>query len=148
MLETSSMSKSPKVCNHTSVGVILTNASGQILLIDRKRFPLFFACPAGHLEEGEQPEAGAIREAKEEVGFNISNLQLVLHERFDNPCRRQDGIWHEWWVYRADFFGELQASQDETKSAGWYDRDEIEALKKAGKLEPIWQQIFEKLRII
>ncbi|MDP2855884.1 MAG: NUDIX hydrolase [bacterium] len=142
------MFKSSKVCNHTSVGVILTNASGQILLIDRKRFPLFFACPAGHLEEDEQPEAGAIREVKEEVGLDISNLQLALHERFDNLCRRQDGTWHEWWVYRADFSGELKASQDETKGAGWYDRDEIEAFKQAAKLEPIWQQVFEKLRII
>ena len=148
MSETPSISKNLKVCNHTSVGVILTNASGQMLLIDRKHFPFFFACPAGHLEEGEQPEAGAIREAKEEVGFDVSSLQFALHERFDNPCRRQDGTWHEWWVYRAGFSGELKASQDETKSAGWYCRDEIKALKKAGKLEPIWQQIFEKLRII
>lgn len=140
--------KSPKICNHTSVGMILTNSQGQILLIDRKRFPLFFACPAGHLEEAEQPEAGAIREAREEVGFDISNLQLVLHERFENPCRRQDGTWHEWWVYRADFTGELKGSQDETKSVGWYKGEEIQALKKEGKLEPIWQQVFEKLHII
>jgi 8-oxo-dGTP pyrophosphatase MutT (NUDIX family) len=128
--------------------MILTNSQGQMLLIDRKRFPLFFVCPAGHLEEAEQPEAGAIREAREEVGFDISNLQLVLHERFENPCRRQDGTWHEWWVYRADFTGELKGSQDETKSVGWYNGEEIQVLKKEGKLEPIWQQVFEKLHII
>jgi len=140
--------KSLKICNHTSVGMILTNSQGQILLIDRKRFPLFFACPAGHLEKDEQPEAGAIREAREEVGFDISNLQLVLHERFENPCRRQEGTWHEWWVYRADFTGELKGSPDETKSVGWYDGEEIQFLKKEGKLEPIWREVFEKLHII
>lgn len=86
MLDKHSISKSPKICNHTSVGVILKNADSQILLIDRKLFPLFFACPAGHLEDEEQPEAGVIREAKEEVGLDIYNLKLVLHERFNNPC--------------------------------------------------------------
>ncbi|HOX21615.1 MAG TPA: NUDIX hydrolase [Candidatus Paceibacterota bacterium] len=148
MSKTLSMFENPKVCNHTSVGVILTDSQGRILLIDRKRFPLFFACPAGHLEEGEQPEAGAIREAKEEIGFAISNLQLVQHERYDNPCRRQGGTWHEWWIYRADFSGALQGSPDETKSVGWYDRTEIQALQREAKLEPIWQQVFEKLHII
>jgi len=140
--------KSPKICNHTSVGIILTNPQGQILLIDRKRFPLFFACPAGHLEENEQPEAGAIREAKEEVGFDVFDLQLVLHKRFDNHCRRQDGTYHEWWVYRADFSGELLASPDETKGVGWYDPLGVKKLQEAGKFEPVWQQIFQELRII
>jgi len=141
-------SKSPKICNHTSVGVVLVNSDSKILLIDRKLFPLFFACPAGHLEEKESPEAGAIREIQEEVGLTISDLKLVLNERFENPCRRQGGTWHNWWIYRADFFGELKPSERETKQAGWYSPSEIEAIRKEGKLEPVWEQILGKLKII
>lgn len=137
-----------KICNHTSVGVILKNSTGRILLIDRKIFPLFFASPAGHLKDGENPEIGAKREVEEEVGLVISNLKLALNERFENPCCREDGNWHEWWVYEADYEGELKPSERETKKVGWCNIAEIEKLSEEGKLEPVWQEIFQKLKIL
>jgi len=148
MLKIPSASKTQKICNHTSVGVVLFDSQGKLLLIDRKIFPLYFACPAGHLKDQESPDSGAIREAQEEVGLTISNLKLLLNERFENPCSRQGGTWHNWWIYRADFSGELKPSGRETKQAGWYSPSEIEAIRKEGKLEPVWEQILGKLKII
>lgn len=55
---------------------------GQILMLKRsknkKAFPNWIALPGGHIEEGENPLAAALREAHEETGISIDpkNIQL------------------------------------------------------------------------
>lgn len=137
-----------KFCNHTSVGVILRNSQGKILLIDRKIFPFYFACPAGHLKRGEKPLEGAKREVKEETGLEIFNLKLVLKKKFKNPCSKINGFWHQWWVFQADFQGKLIPSEEEVKNIGWFSSGEIKNLGKQKKLEPVWQEIFKDLDLI
>lgn len=36
-----------------------------------------WACPGGHLENGEDPYEGAIREMKEETGLDVEDIKLV-----------------------------------------------------------------------
>lgn len=36
-------------CNHTSAGVIVRQHD-RLLLLERKKFPVGFACPAGHYD--------------------------------------------------------------------------------------------------
>lgn len=153
-----------KICDHTSVGMIVSKES-KILLIERANFPKGFACPAGHVDGDESYELSATRELKEEVGLDAESLELLIDKRKDNPCKREGGSWHHWKVYKTEALGEIQRSLDETKKAGWYGLDEIKKLGArteeyvAGKiseedwdknpgLEPIWFDWFKELKII
>ncbi len=65
----------PKV----GVGVMIKDKNGRVLL--GLRLSLHgqgtWSFPGGHLEFGETMTEAAIREAKEETGLNVSNLELV-----------------------------------------------------------------------
>ncbi|MEM1492962.1 NUDIX hydrolase [Bacillus velezensis] len=54
--------------------VIIQNDGRDILLVKRKDVPLW-DLPGGGIEEGETPEAAAIRESCEETGYNVTILQ-------------------------------------------------------------------------
>ncbi len=154
----------PKICDHTSVGMIIEKED-KILLIERAKFPKGFACPAGHVDADSSYESAAQRELKEEVGLETENLKLLIEMRMENPCRRDDGTWHHWKVYHVEWHGDVERSLDETKKVGWYAKEEIKALGERteryldGKideeewdknpgLEPVWYDWFKKLGII
>lgn len=60
------------------VGVILTNAQGQVLLGKRKgSHAPYWSIPGGHLELGESFESAAIREVAEETGLEIHGPEVV-----------------------------------------------------------------------
>jgi 8-oxo-dGTP diphosphatase len=62
----------------------------KIALIERHRAGLhYFTCPGGHVEPGETPESAAVREAKEELGLDVS-IQRLLAEI--------------WWHDRPQFY--------------------------------------------
>lgn len=153
-----------KICDHTSVGMIVEK-DGKTLLIERAKFPKGFACPAGHVDEDDSYENSAKRELKEEVGLDATKITLITEKRKENPCRREDGSWHYWKIYKVEVEGELNRSLDETKKAGWYTKDEIKKLGERteeylnGKisedewnenpgLEPVWFEWFKELEII
>jgi 8-oxo-dGTP diphosphatase len=49
-----------------------------IALIERHRAGLhYFTFPGGHVERGETPEKAAVREAREELGLDVSILRLL-----------------------------------------------------------------------
>jgi len=134
-----------KVCDHTSVGMFVWR-EGKLLLIERKKFPPGFAVPAGHVDEDTSFEDAARRELKEEVGLDATSLELIHEGRHENPCRREDGTWHYWKVYKVEAIGELKRSESETKQAGWYPLEEIK--KMEDKLEPIMQILFKELKLL
>jgi 8-oxo-dGTP diphosphatase len=50
----------------------------RIALIERQRAGLhYFTFPGGHVEAGEMPEQAALREAKEELGLDVSIQRLI-----------------------------------------------------------------------
>lgn len=64
----------------SSVYLIIRNEEKQILLQRRqgtKLWPGFLALPAGHIDEGENAYDAAIREAKEELGIEISIDNII-----------------------------------------------------------------------
>ncbi|KND48879.1 MAG: hypothetical protein AB200_00430 [Parcubacteria bacterium C7867-005] len=153
-----------KVCDHTSVGMLVWK-EGKLLLIERRKFPFGFAIPAGHVDEDTSFENAAIRELKEEVGLDAIDLELVIEGRKENLCRREDGSWHFWKIYKVDNKGELEPSSEETKRTGWYSSEEIQKLGErtekylAGEisdeewegdpgLEPVMYNWFKELNII
>ncbi len=77
---------------------------GKILLINKKTGlgKGKINGPGGKLEQGESPEACAVRECQEELAITVSNLQYCGQHRFQFV----DGYSIHVWVYRtADFEG-------------------------------------------
>lgn len=60
-------------------GAFVTNPEGQLLLTRRAVEPFKgqWDLPGGYLEDGEHPEAGAIRELREETGLTVRITGLV-----------------------------------------------------------------------
>ena len=159
-----------RACDHLSVGVVIGNQAGEILLIERARLPWGWACVSGHVDE-DVNEAGqplwsvaARREVQEEVGLELGEMREVGHGVKANSCRREDGQWHEWAVFEATSTGEVSIEQSEVKRWMWANEEQIHSLalrtrewekgligeqdwrEKPG-LEPVWQQWFEEMGI-
>lgn len=145
-------------CDHKSVGVIIQNEKGDVLLLDRARFPFGLAPPAGHVDDHGSLEQTAIDETFEEVGLRVSDLEKVIEERrVDNVCRRFGGDYHMWTVFTAaEATGDIIPNSDETKGASWRSLVDLQNLaqqtreRKVGAqtLEPIWLDFFSELGLI
>ena len=60
-----------------SVGVVVTDNEGKVLLLDHVLRPgSGWGVPGGFIETGEQPEAAVRRELCEEIGLEIENIRL------------------------------------------------------------------------
>lgn len=132
---------------HYSAGAIIKNDKGEILMIDRLKQPFGFACPAGHIDEGETDIEAVTREVEEETGLVIK--MLLKHDTSDfkdipqETCSRGVSI-HKWSIFSVVAEGKLIVKVDEVKSIGWYSVEEIKKLS----LETVWKYWFEKLKII
>jgi len=152
-----------KECDNTSVGMIVRE-EGNLLLIERGRFPFGYAPPAGHLD-GNSYEDAARRELEEEVGLQASEIKLIAQGRKENMCRRDGGSHHDWKIYEVQVSGELDFSPDEVKQGRFYTIEEIKTFSErthaflSGSitdedwqsdpgLEPVWDDWFRELKII
>lgn len=76
---------------HRFASVILVDHRGWLLLQERDELPVIdpekWGLAGGHLDEGEEPEAGAYRELVEETGVRLSPGELRLWSRL--------AVWHE-----------------------------------------------------
>ncbi len=137
----------------------------EILIIERKKYPFGFACPAGHIEEGENALEAAKRELREEVGLEAKNLTILLERKKENRCRRDGGTFHNWTVFEVEASGKITESPDETKSVTWVSASELQKLSdrtsryisgqidedswiKSPGLEEVWDQFFKELKIL
>jgi ADP-ribose pyrophosphatase YjhB (NUDIX family) len=71
-----------------TVDIIIEYEAG-IILIERKNPPLGWALPGGFVDYGETVEAAAMREAKEETGLTLKNLQQF--RVYSDPARDPRG---------------------------------------------------------
>ena len=65
-----------------TVGVFIFNSKGEILLLQSHKWPGAYVVPGGHVELGERLEETATREAKEETGLDIYDLEFILFQEF------------------------------------------------------------------
>ena len=153
-----------KKCDNKSVGMLVWR-DGTLLLIERKKPPFGFAPPAGHIDGDNSFEESAKRELQEEVDLRAQNIKLLIEGRKENSCRREGGDWHYWKIYQIEAEGEIKRSEDETKQAIFYKKDDLLLLaaktekylqgdigqddwEKSPGLEPVWYEWLKELKII
>ena len=105
-------------------GVVIEK-DGKYLLVQEKQPKAYglWNLSAGHVDEGESLEQAAVREAKEEVGFDIELIDhlLTMHSSIDRP------VLH---AYSCKLIGgELAFPPDEILDAQWFSYDDIIAMK-------------------
>ena len=64
---------------------IIIEVENKIVLIERKNPPHGWAIPGGFVDYGESFETAAVREAKEETGIKVNNLQQF--RTYSDPAR-------------------------------------------------------------
>lgn len=133
---------------HVSVGAIIRDKEGRLLLVDRAVFPPGLACIAGHVDEGEKPEEAITREIGEEANLAVKKLNLLLHDFIEwNECSK--GVkGHEWYVFEAECAGTPEKNDRESKSISHYSIEEIRKLEAEEKLELVWKHLLKELEII
>ena len=68
------------VCPEDYVSIIAINSDNEILLVEQYRAAVegnTWELPGGHVEQGEEPEAAAIRELLEETGYLANTVELL-----------------------------------------------------------------------
>lgn len=120
------------LCDHTSVGVIVTDEHGRYLLIERAEYPHAWALPAGHVDDHGNPGKTAREKVSEETGLTVGQLEHVTGGWRPNQCcrliRQGRTPGHHWTVYRVTVTGEPAPSADKTRATRWVTGAELQAL--------------------
>ncbi len=72
-----------------TVDVIVQNARGEVVLIERRHPPHGWALPGGFVDRGERVEVAARREVREETHLDVNPLHLV--GVYSDPARDPRG---------------------------------------------------------
>lgn len=127
---------------HESVGVVVRNDRGRILMFHRRLFPPQVTIPAGHREVALSVGQNAVKELAEETG--LTGLHLTPLFEFDSPgdqCIR-GADYHHWHAFITQVIGEPGVTINyEGKQPFW--ATPAEALKL--ELTPPVRQIMRKL---
>lgn len=121
-------------CGNASVGVVITDGAGRLVMVTRAGLPAGIAPPAGHVFDAHTGyRDAAVAEVGEEVGLSVTSLTDtgVGGWRANRCGRSEPGRWgwgHQWRVYRAGVTGSLRPCPGETRGAAWYTPEQVQAL--------------------
>lgn len=104
-----------------AVGILAITEDGKVVLVKQFRKPIekvIWEIPAGKLEIGENPKDCAMRELKEETGYNAQNMKLI-HKFFTSAGFSNEKI----YIYLATG---LEAGEDKLDDDEFLDVYEIE----------------------
>lgn len=126
---------------HLVVHVWIRNSEGKFLIsqraANRPTFPLMWECVGGSVLKGESSIRGAVREAKEEVGVDLSpeKGRIVFSKvRKEIDGKKFNDIL-DVWLFQYDGDVSLKnATTDEVKQVAWLDSRQIQDLAEQNKL--------------
>jgi isopentenyldiphosphate isomerase len=136
---------------HRAVHVLVFNSRGDVFLqkrsLSKDRQPgLWDSSASGHVDTGENYDACAIRELREEIGLSISGPPERL---FKLPASAETDQEHV-WVYRCNSEGPFVLHPEEIERGGWFAPEEVTRWMKerpeefASALLVIWPRINPK----
>lgn len=73
---------SDQIFPEPTVGAFIFNDHGELLLLQSHKWPGRYVVPGGHVELGERLEEAVIREAKEETGLDVREIELINFQQF------------------------------------------------------------------
>ena len=65
-----------------TVGAFIFNPKGEILLVQSHKWHDKWVVPGGHVELGETLEQALCREAKEETGLDVYDIEFINYQQF------------------------------------------------------------------
>jgi isopentenyldiphosphate isomerase len=106
---------------HRAVHVLVFNARGEIFLQKRSRkkdtFPgAWDSSASGHVDSGEDYDACAVRELREEIGLVVDAPPRRLFKVDACPETGQEFV----WVYRLESEGPFTLHPEEIDCGGWF----------------------------
>jgi len=111
---------------HRAIHVLVFNSRGEIFLQKRSttkdREPgKWDSSSSGHVDSGEDYDACAVRELREEIGLVVPQTPERLFKI--NACAETDQEFV--WVYRCQAEGPFQLHPDEIESGGWFSPEQV-----------------------
>ena len=106
---------------HRAVHVLVFNTRGELFLQQRSlakdRQPgLWDSSASGHLDHGEDYDACAVRELREELGLSLSHPPQRLFKLPASADTDQEHL----WVYRCEAEGPFTLHPQEIRGGGWF----------------------------
>lgn len=127
------MPKTPldeKIATAFIVAGCIIEKDSKYLLVQEKCAELagLWSIPIGKVEKGMKIAQVAIKEAKEETGFDVElKRKIGIYHKDDDMSVKH--------IFDAKIVGgDLNIPEDEIQAARWFDYHEIECLKELGKL--------------
>jgi len=106
---------------HRAVHILIFNSSGRIFLqkrsLSKDRQPgLWDSSASGHLGSGEDYDACALREPREELGLRLPSVPQRLFKLHASAQTDQEHV----WVYRCEAEGPFVLAEDEIETGDWF----------------------------
>jgi isopentenyldiphosphate isomerase len=113
---------------HRATHVLVFDTRGHLFLQKRSllkdRQPgLWDSSASGHVDAGEDYDACAVRELREELGLTLSEPPQRLFKLDAGPGTDQEHV----WVYRARAEGPFTLHPDEIERGGWFAPEHLDA---------------------
>ncbi len=138
---------------HRAVHVLVFNTAGQVFLQKRSmtkdRQPgLWDSSASGHVDAGEDYDACAVRELREEIGLLLPATPARLFKLAAGAETDQEHV----WVYRGEAEGPFRLDPEEIERGGWFAPAEVTRWMAersedfASALLAIWREVIRELR--
>jgi len=113
---------------HQNAAVVVRDAKGRFLFLERATYPSGLTIPIGHVDRGEKPPRAGRRELYEETNLQLplsSFKRIVLENILGDPCRRGSDA-HRWNVFAAPLApgATVKVNHKESVRAEWLTLDE------------------------
>lgn len=111
---------------HRAVHVLVFNGRGELFLqkrsLKKDTFPgTWDSSASGHLDSGEDYDVCAVRELREELGWNADRAPERLFKIVACEQTGQEFV----WVYRLEVEGPFTLHPEEIETGGWYSPEQI-----------------------
>jgi nucleoside triphosphatase len=104
-----------------TVGILIFNPRGELLLVKTYKWHGKYAVPGGHIELGESALEAARREAKEETGLDVMDINFLVWQE----CIYDESFWKPRHFIFLDFIANANDQpvvlNDEAEAFIWID---------------------------